>query len=360
MGLGRLCGTRTEAATEKPAPAAPNCRVDSVESGVVACDAMRTVSCVIITRHRPDMVRECLEHLGRERDSDTQVIVVDNSDPGRVDTEDVARAGGAEVVRIRPCRNVHPFARNRGADRAHGEIIAFLDDDSMVQSGWLKACRESYDDPAVGAAGGIILDPEVEGLDHRRTDRINRLLRNGAVTDDCDCDPGRILDVHHLRGCNLSIRRDIFEQLGGCDENMTGDGWFEVDMLTRGRQLGYRVVYNPPMRVYHKLHPRLYEARERMSYRRTKGLLSNMSYIHAKNFGPFSPLYLRFLFTYQTMAIALLRRPSRQVLVRAIAGVHGKAQGLLRYVRVRRRLLAGGRLLRVLQGVDGNIEVDAG
>jgi glycosyltransferase involved in cell wall biosynthesis len=116
-----------------------------------------SASVIIITRNRPQMVRDCLEHLRRQTVAPDEVIVVDSS-TGE-DTQAVLD-GYPEVVRLRipDGRNNMPQARNLGIAHAHGEIIAFLDDDSMAQPDWLRCLLEPYADPTVGGVGGRVID----------------------------------------------------------------------------------------------------------------------------------------------------------------------------------------------------------
>jgi GT2 family glycosyltransferase len=152
----------------------------------------------------------------------------------------------------------------------------------------------------------------------------------------------------------LSIRRDVFVSVGGFDDDLPGYGWQDVDLMTRVRQAGFRVVFNPPMAVYHALYPRLQDARGSRAYSKRRGLHGNLSYVHAKNFGILSALYLRFFFTYQTGLFVLLRRPSVSALKLCLAGWQGKLQGLARYVRLRMKKQGGrspcGKTSSVLSG----------
>ena len=272
------------------------------------------------------MLRDCLTHLARDRDDAMTAIVVDNSDPDRTDTEDVvAEFEWCQYLRVAPCANFQTHTRNRGADATESDIIAFLDDDSMVQPGWLQACRDGYASDDIGAVGGQILDPEVENLDHHREALIYQILPNGAVTDNCDCVRDAPVEVQHLRGCNYSVRRSAFEMAGRFDEKLAGYGYEDLDLLTRIRKQGHRVIYHTPMAVYHALAPRT--GRSEFDWTRFKGVITNLSYVYARNFGLFSMLYLRFFFTYRTGLAAFLRKPTPANARRVWSGFWGKVQG---------------------------------
>jgi len=301
------------------------------------------VSVVIITRHRAEVLAECLDHLRKARDDRVEVIVVDNSDVHRTDTREAALScADVRYIRMHPCRNCLTLGRNLGVANASGELIAFFDDDSLVEPDWFEVCRASFADPEIGAAGGRVLDPEVDDLDHQRTAEIGKLLPNGAVTDNLDCDPGRIVEVHHVRGCNWALRRSVYEEVGWYDEDLFGYAYEELDLSIRVRQLGYRIIFNPALQIYHKLRPREGDERRRLSPVRKRKLSMILSYIYAKDFGPFSAVYLRFLLTYRTHVVATARSPSWTNLRILASGTRGKLDGLARYLALKSRLKASG------------------
>jgi len=307
-----------------------------------------SVSVVITTRHRAETLNECLQHLQEARDAHVDAVVVDNSDVGRNDTQEVVSAyPWAAYLRVRPCVNYMTFTRNLGVLNTLGEIIGFLDDDSMARPDWFRVCRESFSSRDIGVVGGTILDPQVDDLDHDREAEIGVLRSNGEIIDNFDCRPPRPVDVHHLRGCNWAFLRSAYEALGWYDEFLEGYGFGEVDLSLRVRQVGYRIVFNPKLEVYHKLAPRAKEGRTEISPSRRRHLHRNLSYLYAKNMGLVSMFYLRFLLTYQTHLAATLRSPTPANGIVCAAGVAGKAAGAWKYLKCRRRLKELGTVPRL-------------
>lgn len=101
-------------------------------------------------------------------------------------------------------------ARNTGAARARGDIVAFLDDDAVAHEDWLKFLADCYENPQVVGAGGLTLPrwqtarpgwmPEeflwVVGCNYRG------MAPSGAP-------------VRNLIGANMSFRRDAFNRVEG-------------------------------------------------------------------------------------------------------------------------------------------------
>src|SRR5260370_12585723 len=111
------------------------------------------VSIVIITRNRPFILGYCIEHVLSQPYPHKEIIVVDsssNKDSERV----VARYPEVISIRLRDQKNNMPQARNEGIAAASGDIVAFIDDDALVQPGWLESLLTAYRGEKVGAVGG--------------------------------------------------------------------------------------------------------------------------------------------------------------------------------------------------------------
>src|SRR2546430_15616069 len=116
-----------------------------------------TVSVIIITRNRPALLQHCLAHVLAQPYPHKEIIVVDSSSNDESERV-VTQYPEVISVRLYGQRNNMPQARNKGLAAASGEIIAFIDDDAMVQSGWLDALLAAYLDETVGAVGGRIIE----------------------------------------------------------------------------------------------------------------------------------------------------------------------------------------------------------
>jgi GT2 family glycosyltransferase len=100
-----------------------------------------SVAVIICTRHRPQALRGCLSSLVAIRPFLTQLIVVDNS-TSPAETAALAAEFGAQFLHEpRPglCR-----ARNRGLAAAQAEVVAYLDDDVIVDANWLAGLTAVY------------------------------------------------------------------------------------------------------------------------------------------------------------------------------------------------------------------------
>lgn len=121
----------------------------------------RTVSVIINTDGRADSLRVCLESLRYVRYPSFEVVVV--AGPTNDGTRELCEALGDAIVFGRcPVRNLSK-SRNMGIGLASGELLAFLDDDSIPEPEWLDDVVPAFDDPGVGVAGGFLHDHTGKG-----------------------------------------------------------------------------------------------------------------------------------------------------------------------------------------------------
>jgi len=232
---------------------------ESIREELIPCtnqDQFPSLSVVICTKNRPENVARCLESLLKlqmEEDSPRfEVLVVDNTPSDERVKELVTSLPGVRYVQ-EPKAGLD-FARNRGWQEATGEIIAYLDDDVVVDSQWLNGLVEAWaDNPDAGAFTGLVLPYELvteaqilfeqRGGFRRGFEKIRygQALRGNPLYP---CGSG-IFGA----GCNMAFRREVLFKLGGFDEALdTGGplpGGGDLDIFYRVIRLGYPLVYEP-------------------------------------------------------------------------------------------------------------------
>ena len=142
--------------------------------------------------------------------------------------------------------------RNKGAETAKGDIIAFLDDDAKLPKDYLIKAKEFFDDHhSIDAVGGPQLTPEDDGLFAKISgyalasrfgawDRSNRYFQDKLN-----------LDAHEkdITSANLLCRRKVIENVKFHPKFFPGeDPRFIID----AKRKGYRVAYSPDIIVYHR------------------------------------------------------------------------------------------------------------
>jgi GT2 family glycosyltransferase len=135
------------------------------------------------------------------------------------------------------------------------DIVAFIDDDAYAEPDWLENIVARYADPSVGAVGGRASNGR-PGEEHEGHDAVGRLLPDGTLTGNFAADTGRDLDVDHVLGANMSVRRSALEQIGGIVDLFPGTCLREEsDIMLRLGRAGHRIVYTPTALVEHVAAP---------------------------------------------------------------------------------------------------------
>jgi GT2 family glycosyltransferase len=223
--------------------------------GVVARtgDPEPRVSVVICTDGRSASLAKVLDSLRWLDGPRFEVCVV--AGPTRDGTaEELSRRSGAIKAGACPIRNLSA-ARNIGIAMAAGEIIAFLDDDSVPEAEWLAELTAAYADPTVGGAGGFVHGPDGIGYQCRfaTADRLGRAQSDWLRAMPELCFP-LTATYPHLLGANCSFRRDALVALGGFDEEYE---YYldETDLACRMVDAGWTLAQVEGAHVHHRFLP---------------------------------------------------------------------------------------------------------
>jgi glycosyltransferase involved in cell wall biosynthesis len=314
---------------------------------------MPSLTVAICTKDRPELLRRLLASLlpvvARARDGGqgVEVLVVDNA-PSDGGTRDAVLAFPGVRYEVEPRAGLD-FARNRALAAATGEWIAYLDDDVVVDAGWLDGLREAWtENPDAGAFTGLVLPFELESeaqIIFERRGGFRRgfaKIRYGAefpANPLYPCAAGLF-----GAGCNMAFRRDAMLRLGGFDEALdtgrTLPGGGDLDAFYRIVRDGLVLAYEPRYLVFHQ-HRREMDALRRQYWSWGVGLMAFV----AKAYRHDQPLRGRFRrlvkwwgkhhLTEGARALTGRRFPVSMVL----AEIQGGIRGLLgEYDRSRRRV----------------------
>jgi len=209
------------------------------------------VSVVVLTYEGRRWLTACLSALAAQTATSAEVILVDN---GSADgSADFVAASFPWVRVLRLAGNVG-FAggNNAGARLARAPLIAFLNNDTEPDPDWLSTLKAALDaEPSGGLAtsrivsldDGVTLDSAGDGY-----------LRAGGAFKRGHGEPDeayrRPCDVFGACGAAFMIRRSLFEELGGFDEDFFLV-YEDVDLSYRAQLAGFRCLYVPGARVRH-------------------------------------------------------------------------------------------------------------
>jgi O-antigen biosynthesis protein len=198
------------------------------------------VSVVIPVKDGGPLLERAL-HAVRDQ-GDVELIVIDSG--SRDGSRDVARAAAATLIEIEPHEFGHGRTRNLGAERAAGDLICFLTQDAVPESGWLHAYREAFAmDERVGAAFGPHLPwPDTSPM-------IARELTEFFAGFAPDGRPvlHRAGDLTFLSNVNACYARACWEELRFPDLEYAEDQAFGAAML----EAGWVKIFHPGAAVRH-------------------------------------------------------------------------------------------------------------
>lgn len=145
-------------------------------------------------------------------------------------------------------------ARNRGAALATGDILLFLDDDMVCEPDVLMEHARSYAAGADAVVGDFTEAGASVGL-------LSQIIEKRSAAGA----PEALLTPFDIFGGHISMRREVFEDLGGFDESFAGNGdWGDFDVGQRLLER-FKVVHNPRALSHHRgvLRPMQYVRRAR-------------------------------------------------------------------------------------------------
>lgn len=140
--------------------------------------------------------------------------------------------------------------RNLAALEASGDILYFLDDDSLISPENFALCAEAMSDPSVAVAGGPSITPESDTwLQQLFGAALSSAFGSGPVLNRYRSQgKTRITTDKELILCNLAVRRSVFIDLGGFNECLYPNE--ENEFMERVLLSGYSMIHEPSMRVY--------------------------------------------------------------------------------------------------------------
>jgi GT2 family glycosyltransferase len=220
------------------------------------CDA-RSLSVIVCTRGRPEMLASCLDGLAAQDAPPGQVVVVDNDPAGSARPVADGRPGVAYVHEPRPGLSI---ARNAGLAVAQGEFVAFTDDDVEPHRAWTREIVRAFGAADVDAVTGLVLPARLDTAAQRAfelylggfTARFTPLLFDrGFLEETWEMGP----QVWRIgAGANMAFRRASLAGLGGFDERLgagasgcSEDSEFWYRILAAGG----RCLYEPRAAVFH-------------------------------------------------------------------------------------------------------------
>jgi len=219
------------------------------------------VSIVVPVYNAEKTLKDCIYSLLKMDYKDYEIIFVDDgsTDSSKKIITDFAN----KYEHIRLLEQMHrgpASARNLGIRNSSGKIVFFTDSDCIVPINWVKSILEYFGDKSIGAVGGSLTPVSTNSIyevfDQKRRENLYGTKK-------------KFVDA--LPTCNLAVRREILEKIGGFDESFKYASAEDYDLCYRIRRFGYKILYVPKISVMHH-HPQNFKT------------ILRKGYIHGKEF----------------------------------------------------------------------------
>ncbi len=274
-----------------PAADLPKC----LQARQAILDDPPRVSIIIATRDRPEQLKVCLGSLNNLDYPNFDIIVVDNA-PTTPATADFIRQEYGDSTRVRYVREERPggaLARNRGLAEAKAGLVAFTDDDVVVDRHWLaelvrgfSAAENAESTFSVACVTGMILPAELESPAQAWIEQFGGFGKGFQR---------RIFDLGEHRpknplypytagmfgsGANMAFKTSVLREIGGFDPALgpgsAAMGGEELAVFFELVSRNYRLVYQPSA-ILHHWHHRDYSKLRKIVYSYGVGLTAYLT-----------------------------------------------------------------------------------
>ncbi len=220
----------------------------------------KRVSVIIPTRdHGRDVDRSLSALFAKGGYDDIEVVLLDN---GSTDKESLATFArwARKKPHVKVVRYDVPFnfsrINNYAVTQSSGNYLLFLNNDTEAKSeDWIAAMVEQAQRPSIGAVGALLLYAD-ETVQHAGV-----VVGLGGVAghshkhfSQSASGHGNMLKAINnysaVTGACLMTRRDVFDRVGGFDEQLTV-AFNDIDLCLKIVEAGYRIVNLPHVQLYH-------------------------------------------------------------------------------------------------------------
>ena len=247
----------------------------------------QTISIVICTRNRAQHVDNCIKAILANSDTVFELIVVDNASDDDSTRRVVANYNNVRYI-SEPRKGLD-IARNTGAQNAQYNIIAYTDDDVVVDREWVSKLKKCFNDPTVMSVTGQVFPIALNTRSQYIFERYWG-FNKGYVpyTFDHDYFMSKLelgVPVWDIgAGANMAFRREVFDLVGWFDERLdvgaagcSGDSEFWYRILAEG----WNCYYCPQMYVYHN-HRETEEALTNQVFNYMRGQVASLIVQHER------------------------------------------------------------------------------
>jgi GT2 family glycosyltransferase len=217
------------------------------------------VSIIILIYNAKKYVKTCINSVLKSSYKNFEIIILDNNSPdGSLNycKKLYPKQIWSGKIKIIPCKKNYGFAEgnNIGIKYARGKYIVFLNPDTFVDKNWLFYLVEAAKkNPKVAICGSKVLNLDKKTIqfaggeiDFFLSPTMIGLGKKDSKQFDEQGETGRI------NGASFLLKKDILNHLKYCFDKSYFIYYEEIDLCWRIRLLGYKILYVPSSKCYHR------------------------------------------------------------------------------------------------------------
>jgi GT2 family glycosyltransferase len=237
----------------------------------------------IVNYNSREYLRTCLDSIEKSSfpKKDLQIIIINNEAESLV-AGSVRHGANLAVEIVEAGKNLgFGKAHNLGFERAKGDYILFLNPDTRISENTIIELVEIFENNIeAGIAGPLLVDENgATGDEHCGSKKTPFSIIKAKITGGKFPNLNDVVEVDWLSGGAMMVRKDLFAELGGFDENYFMY-YEDVDFCLRARNRNLKVIVNPRAKVLHAGGKSFTGSKEKKRH-----YYSSQDYYLQKNFG---------------------------------------------------------------------------
>jgi GT2 family glycosyltransferase len=191
----------------------------------------------------------------RHAPKDTEILVVDDASPNGIALAVAASFSSVRCLRL-PRQRGFCAAVNAGIAAASHPVVELLNDDTEVAAGWAEAALAHFADPRVVAVAPLVLygppnsEPRIDSAGDRYF--VGGIAAKRGHGQALTAEFLQSTPVFGASASSAFYRRAALQEVGGFPDSF-GAYFEDVDVSFRLNWAGYRIVYEPAARVWHRV-----------------------------------------------------------------------------------------------------------
>ena len=223
-----------------------------------------SVSLIIPTRNGLELIKQAVDSIKEKTTySAYEIVIVNNQSDDPATLEYFASLASDDTVRVLDYDQPFNFSaiNNFAVEHTDSELLGFINNDiEVITPEWLSEMVSHAIRPEIGAVGAKLYYPDntiqhggivlgagntseaVAGHFFHRLDRTDAgYFARAFLTQ----------SLSAVTGACIIMRRNIFEQVGGFDEENLPVAFNDVDLCLKIRDVDYRIIWTPYAELYH-------------------------------------------------------------------------------------------------------------